>query len=258
MPKSWNPNLQWDMESCIAGVYRKSGYIHGIKEVEAKSLDAFVGVQKEIQLLCANTESFLVQSLGVNVLLWGARGSGKSSLVKALLLRYAAKGLRLLQVDKEDLEILPEVFDALREKPYKFIIFCDDLSFEINENYKGLKSVLEGSLEELPKNIRIYATSNRRHLLPEFNDENEIFGYEGNEDKIALSDRFPLCIGFYAQGSKEYLEVLKGYFNAEQLPKNWERICQKATQYATQKGSRNPRTAAHFYALYQSNLWELL
>ncbi|MBX7490179.1 ATP-binding protein [Helicobacter turcicus] len=254
------PNLQWDLENCIAGIYRKSGYIHGITNVEAKSLESFVGVQKETQLLCTNTESFLQQNLGVNVLLWGARGSGKSSLVKALLLRYAPEGLRVLQVDKEDLEILPEVFDILREKPYWFIIFCDDLSFEQNENYKGLKSVLEGSLETLPKNIRIYATSNRRHLLPEFHDENEIFGYEGNEDKIALSDRFPLCIGFYTQGSREYLEVLKGYFleNNVQLPQEWERICQKAMQYATQKGSRNPRTAAHFYALYKSNLWELL
>lgn len=107
----------------------------------------------------------------------------------------------------------------------------------------------------MPANIRIYATSNRRHLLPEFHNENEIFGYEGNEDKIALSDRFPLCIGFYAQGNKEYLEVLKSYFG--ELPKNWDKISQKAMQYATQKGSLNPRTAAHFYALYQSGLWEL-
>lgn len=255
MPKSWNLNLQWDMGSCTAGVYRKSGYIHGILEVEAKELDCFVGIQKEVRLLCANTESFLERNLGVNVLLWGARGSGKSSLIKALLVKYASKGLRVLQIEKEDLEILPEVFDNLRDKDYKFIIFCDDLSFEENENYKGLKSVLEGGLEALPANIRIYATSNRRHLLPEFHNENEIFGYEGNEDKIALSDRFPLCIGFYAQGNKEYLEVLKSYFG--ELPKNWDKISQKAMQYATQKGSLNPRTAAHFYALYQSGLWEL-
>lgn len=256
MPKSWNLNLQWNLESCIAGVYRKSGYIHGIKEIEARSLESFVGIEKEIQLLCTNTESFLEKSLGVNVLLWGARGSGKSSLVKALLVKYAFKGLRVLQVDKESLEILPEIFDVLREKPYKIIVFCDDLSFEPNENYKGLKSVLEGSLEALPKNIRVYATSNRRHLLPEFYDENEIFGYESNEDRIALSDRFPLCIGFYTQGNKEYLEVLQAYFR--ELPKNWERIANKAMQYATQKGSRNPRTAEQFYALYQSGLWEFL
>lgn len=251
-------NLQWDLKNCIAGVYRKSGYIHGVTEVDAKNLESFVGIEREIKLLRINTESFLEHGLGVNVLLWGARGSGKSSLVKALLREYASRGLRILQVDKDDLGILPEVFDVLREEPYRVIIFCDDLSFERDDNYKGLKSVLEGGLEALPKNIRIYATSNRRHLLPEFCDENEIFGYEGNEDKISLSDRFPLCIGFYARGNHEYLEVLKNYFGADALPRDWEIVCQKAMQYAAQKGSRNPRTAAHFYALYQSGLWELL
>ena len=256
------PDLSWDLQAHIAAVYRKSGYLHGIAEAElnAKPLESFVGLEKEIQLLCANTEAFLRQSLGVNALLWGARGSGKSSLIQSLLLQYHKENLRILQMDKEFLEILPEVFDFLRVKPYKFIIFCDDLSFESDEkSYKGLKSVLEGGLEALPKNIRIYATSNRRHLLPEFHDENEIFGYEGNEDKIALSDRFPLCIGFYAHGSGEYLEVLEKYFTQDSaLPQYWERICRKAMQYAGQKGTRNPRTAAQFYALYQSGLMEYL
>ncbi|WP_026942989.1 DUF815 domain-containing protein [Helicobacter rodentium] len=256
------PDLSWDLEAHIAAVYRRSGYLHGIAETElsAKPLESFVGLKKEIALLCANTEVFLRQGLGVNVLLWGARGSGKSSLILALLLRYYKENLRILQIDKEFLEILPEIFDSLRTKTYSFIIFCDDLSFENDEkSYKGLKSVLEGGLESQPNNIRIYATSNRRHLLPEFHDENEIFGYEGNEDKIALSDRFPLCIGFYAHGSSEYLEVLKQYFLQNQaLPQNWERICQKAMQYAGQKGTRNPRTAAQFYALYQSGLMDYL
>lgn len=248
--------LQWDLKKFPAGVYRKSGYIHGIAEIHGRDLESFVGVEKAITLLCANTESFLQKGLGVNVLLWGARGSGKSSLVMALLKRYASRGLRILQVNKEYLEALPEIFDALSNSPYCIIVFCDDLSFQRDEDYKGLKSVLEGSLEAMPRNIRIYATSNRRHLLPEFHDENEIFGYEGNEDRIALSDRFPLCIGFYSKGSSEYLEVLKGYFKT--LPNNWQAIATKAMQYATQKGSYNPRTAAHFYALYQSDLWELL
>ncbi|MDE5925406.1 MAG: ATP-binding protein, partial [Helicobacter sp.] len=124
--------------------------------------------------------------------------------------------------------------------------------------YKSLKSILEGGLESLPKNIKIYATSNRRHLLPEFHDENEIFGYEGNEDKIALSDRFPLCIGFYTQGNAEYLEVLTEYFKKEKDTKEWEKICRIALQYAAQKGTRNPRTAAQFYTLYQSGLLDYL
>ena len=140
----------------------------------------------------------------VNVLLGCARGCGKSSLIKALLPIYAKDGLRILQIFKQDLEILPEIFDFLRTKPYKFIIFCDDLSFdEGDKEYKALKTILEGSIESFPQNIRIYTTSNRRHLMPEFHDENELFGFEGNEDKIALFDRFPLCIGFYNYGNQE-------------------------------------------------------
>lgn len=254
-------DFAWNLESQIAAIYRKSGYIHGIEKIEAQSLESLFGLEKEIALLRANTEAFLYENLGVNVLLWGARGCGKSSLIKALLLQYAKENLRVLQVEKENLEILPEILDILRNKHYKFIIFCDDLSFENNETaYKGLKSILEGGLEALPQNIKIYATSNRRHLLPEFHDENEIFGYEGNEDKIALSDRFPLCIGFYTQGSAEYLEILAGYFKEikEKDTKQWEEICRIAMQYAAQKGSRNPRTAAQFYALYQSGLLKYL
>ncbi|WP_297812864.1 ATP-binding protein [uncultured Helicobacter sp.] len=252
-------DFAWNLELQIAAVYRKSGYIHGISQVESQDLDSFLGLEKEIKLLCANTEAFLYQNLGVNVLLWGARGCGKSSLIKAILLQYSKEGLRVLQIEKENLEILPEILDILRNKHYKFIIFCDDLSFENDEKtYKSLKSLLEGGLETLPRNIKIYATSNRRHLLPEFYDENELFGYEGNEDKIALSDRFPLCIGFYTQGNAEYLEVLAGYFKDLKNTKQWEKIRRIALQYATQKGSRNPRTAAQFYALYQSGLLDYL
>ena len=252
-------DFAWNLESQVAAIYRVSGYVHGISEIESQRLDSFFGLEKEIKLLCANTESFLFRDLGVNVLLWGARGCGKSSLIKATLLQYAKEGLRILQIEKEHLEILPEVLDILRNKHYKFIIFCDDLSFEQDEKtYKNLKSILEGGLESLPKNIKIYATSNRRHLLPEFHDENEIFGYEGNEDKIALSDRFPLCIGFYTQGNAEYLEVLAGYFKKEKDTKEWEKICRIALQYAVQKGTRNPRTAAQFYTLYQSGLLDYL
>ena len=123
------PDLSWDLQAHIAAVYRKSGYLHGIAEAElnAKPLESFVGLEKEIQLLCANTEAFLRQSLGVNALLWGARGSGKSSLILALLLRYHKENLRILQINKEFLEILPEIFDALRTKAYAFIIFCDEI-----------------------------------------------------------------------------------------------------------------------------------
>lgn len=133
-------DFAWNLESQVAAIYRKSGYIHGIDTIESQHLETFFGLEKEIALLRANIESFLFQGLGVNVLLWGARGCGKSSLIKALLSQYTKEGLRILQVEKENLDILPEILDILRNKHYKFIIFCDDLSFENDEkNYKGLK-----------------------------------------------------------------------------------------------------------------------
>ena len=254
-------NFTWNLDTHVAAIYRKSGYLHAIETIRAQGFESFIGLEREIALLCANTESFLFRDLGVNVLLWGARGSGKSSLIKALLLKYAHKGLRILQIEKEDLEKLPELLDILRQKSHKIIVFCDDLSFENDEkSYKTLKSVLEGGLESFPLNVRFYATSNRRHLLPEFHEENEIFGHQGNEDKISLSDRFALCIGFYTSGNTEYLEILKGYFETKEgaLPQDWEYITKIGLQYASQKGSRNPRTAAQFYALYQSGLLEFL
>lgn len=251
-------NLKWDCKKHLAAIYRSKGaYLHAIKEMDSKPFSSFFGLEKEIEILCKNTESFLCDKGGVNTLLWGARGCGKSSLIKALLLKYSKQNLRILQLLKEDLEILPEIFDFLREKKrYKFIIFCDDLSFEESENYKILKTFLEGSLESLPKNVLIYATSNRRHLLPEFYEENEIFGAEGNEDKIALSERFPLSIGFYPQGVREYLEILERMF--ETLPQDWEEIKKKALNFATKKGSKNPRIATQFYKLYTQNLHHII
>ncbi|MDD6056433.1 MAG: DUF815 domain-containing protein [Helicobacteraceae bacterium] len=247
-------NLEWDFSKYSAAVYRKSGYLHGILEVSAKPLSEFVGLEKEINLLCKNVESFLNDNGGVNTLLWGARGCGKSSIIKAVFKKYEKNGLRILELNKEFLENLPEILDFLRIQQEKIIIFCDDLSFEENDvTYKNLKSILEGGLEDMPKNVLLFATSNRRHLLPEFHNENEIFGYEGNDDKNALSDRFPLSLGFYALGNVEYLDILRKYFNGVSK-EEWQVIEKKALQYATKKGSRNPRSAEHFYKLYKSGL----
>ncbi|MDE6958187.1 ATP-binding protein [Helicobacter apodemus] len=251
--------LNWEFDRYLASIYRSSGYLHCIEEIEFIDFKEFVGLEKEIALLCQNTQSFLSNRECVNVLLWGARGCGKSSLIKALLGKYAKEGLRVLQILKQDLQKIPEIFDYLRNKPYKFIIFCDDLSFDRDEKeYKALKTFLEGSIEAFPKNILIYATSNRRHLLQQFHDENEIFGFEGDEDKIALSDRFPLCIGFYSYGHKEYLEVLAQCFKKSNIYDEFAHIQQKAINYATQKGSKSPRIAKQFFKLYQSGLIDIL
>lgn len=255
--------LHWDCTQYYAALYRASGYLHEVSEIESYTWQDFHNLDKEIQLLRANTEAFLSQGMGVNVLLWGARGCGKSSLIKALLPAYAKEGLRILQIFKQDLEALPEILDFLRTKNYKFIIFCDDLSFnESDQEYKNLKTILEGSIERFPQNIRFYVTSNRRHLMPEFHSENELFGFEGNEDKIALFDRFPLCIGFYTHGNQEYLEVLRGYFSklpaTKQTAESWEHFKQKAVIFATKRGSKNPRIAAQFFKLYQSGLIDFI
>lgn len=255
--------FEWDCERHCAAIYRSSGYLHQVYELENYEWEDFYNLQKEIELLCANTESFLFKGMGVNVLLWGARGCGKSSLIKALLPKYAKAGLRILQIFKQDLKMLPEILDFLRTKDYKFIVFCDDLSFNENDQeYKNLKTILEGSIERFPQNIRFYVTSNRRHLMPEFHSENEIFGFEGNEDKIALFERFPLCIGFYTHGNQEYLEVLQGYFKKLPLelqnPDNWENIRQKALIFASKRGSKNPRIATQFFKLYESGLIDLI
>ncbi|HNV92165.1 MAG TPA: ATP-binding protein, partial [Thauera aminoaromatica] len=161
-----------------------------------------------------NTRQFLAGRRANNVLLTGARGTGKSSLIKALLNEYAARGLRLIEVDKTDLVDLPEIVELVAGRPERFILFCDDLSFEEGEDaYKALKSVLDGSVSAMSDNVLIYATSNRRHLMPEYHDENlqarhvdgEVHPGEAVEEKISLSERFGLWISFYPFSQDEYL-----------------------------------------------------
>ncbi|HRQ58328.1 MAG TPA: ATP-binding protein [Azoarcus taiwanensis] len=203
-----------------------------------------------------NTRQFIEGRLANNVLLTGARGTGKSSLVKALLTQYAGKGLRLIEVDKNDLIDLPEIIDLIDGRPERFILFCDDLSFEEGEAaYKALKSVLDGSLAAVPENVLIYATSNRRHLMPEYHDENlmarhvngEVHPAEATEEKISLSERFGLWISFYPFSQDEYLTIVAHWLRVFGLDKPAiESARQDALQWAMMRGSRSGRVAWQF------------
>jgi len=203
-----------------------------------------------------NTRQFLAGKRANNVLLTGARGTGKSSLVKALLTAYAKKGLRLIEVDKTDLVDLPEIVELVQDRPERFIIFCDDLSFEEGEAaYKALKSVLDGSVSAVSDNLLIYATSNRRHLMPEYMDENlqarhidgEVHPGEAIEEKISLSERFGLWISFYPFSQEEYLSVVEHWLKAFGVPKaSLAEARTEALQWALMRGSRSGRVAWQF------------
>lgn len=203
-----------------------------------------------------NTRQFLAGRSANNVLLTGARGTGKSSLVKALLNAYAKQGLRLIEVDKTDLMDLPEIVELVAGRPERFILFCDDLSFEDAEPaYKALKSVLDGSVAAVPDNVLIYATSNRRHLMPEYHDENlqtrhadgEIHPAEAVEEKISLSERFGLWISFYPFSQDEYLTIVAYWLEAFGLDRAAVAAARtEALQWALMRGSRSGRVAWQF------------
>jgi predicted AAA+ superfamily ATPase len=211
-----------------------------------------------------NTRQFLAGRRANNVLLTGARGTGKSSLIKALLNEYAPQGLRLIEVDKSDLVDLPEIVELVAGRPERFILFCDDLSFEEGEDaYKALKSVLDGSVAAVSDNVLVYATSNRRHLMPEYHDENlqtrhvggEIHPGEAVEEKISLSERFGLWISFYPFSQDEYLDIVEHWLKAFGVPKKAIAAArQDALQWALMRGSRSGRVAWQFARDYAGQL----
>ncbi len=244
----------FNWSSTPAAVWRRyRAGLRAVRRLDPVQWDSLTGIDRQQQALARNTERFLAGEPSNNVLLWGARGTGKSSLIKAMVNRYQGKGLRVIEVDKDDLVNLPEIVDDICDLPYRFIIFCDDMSFDVGESgYKALKSVLEGSLEMPPENVRVYATSNRRHLMPEFMSDNlnskakdgEIHPAEAIEEQVSLADRFGLQLSFYAFSQEVYLQAVDALFPSAS---NREALHLEAIRFATSKGVRNGRTAQQFY-----------
>ena len=255
-----------DWNAAIAWRYRRRGrgqvlepvrHVGGIRLSDLKEIDA----QKE--RLVRNTEQFVAGRRANNVLLTGARGTGKSSLVKACLNEYAPRGLRLIEVDKADLVDLPDLIDLVDGRPERFVVFCDDLSFDEGEpGYKALKSVLDGSVAAAGDNLLIVATSNRRHLLPEYLKENlsyqhtedgEVHPGEVVEEKISLSERFGLWISFYPFSQQEYLAIVAQWLRAFGLPESAVDAARaESLVWALERGSRSGRVAQQFARDYSA------
>ncbi len=223
-----------------------------MRDVNRVALDLLAGIDRPRDLLFANTERFARGLPANNALLWGARGMGKSSLVKAVHGALAGEGrLKLIEIHREDIESLPVLLAALRAKDFQFIVFCDDLSFDAGEaSYKSLKSALEGGVEGRPANVLFYATSNRRHLLPREMAENEqgsaIHPGETVEEKVSLSDRFGLWLGFHKCSQDEYLAMVTGYARCCRLDVAPERLRAEALEWSTTRGARSGRVAWQF------------
>jgi hypothetical protein len=250
-----------DWSASVAFRYRKRSSGHGqlepVRHVAQMRLSDLQEIDHQKARIHRNTLQFVQGLPANNVLLTGARGTGKSSLVKACLHEYAAQGLRLIEVDKADLVDLPDIVDLVAGRPERFIVFCDDLSFEDGElGYKALKSVLDGSVSAAGDNLLIYATSNRRHLLPEYMKENlsythtadgEVHPGEAVEEKISLSERFGLWVSFYPFSQDEYLAIVAQWLSAFDVPAvAIDAARPHALVWALERGSRSGRVAYQF------------
>ena len=232
----------------------RRGVLESLPRPHTFALSRLAAVDTQMQRLIRNTEQFLEGRPANNVLMTGARGTGKSSLVKALLHEYAERGLRLIEVDKTDLVSLPALLTILEKRSEKFIVFCDDLSFESGEDtYKALKTALDGGLSQRCANVLVYATSNRRHLMPEYMDENlattggrgEVHPKEAVEEKVSLSDRFGLWLSFYPFDQNDYLKAVENWLDDFGLPFD-DTARQAALNWSLMRGSRSGRIAWQF------------
>lgn len=252
-----------DWEHCPAANWRRhsfSGYLEPVRVTDTTRLTELLGVEEQKEIMVSNTRQFLAGLPANNALLWGSRGSGKSSLVKALLNEFSPQGLRFIQVEKEDLIYLSEIFNAVENEPYRFILLCDDLTFEVGElSYKMLKSALDGSVYSAPENVLIYVTSNRRHLLPEYESDQlggkfvkgELQQSEAMEEKVSLSDRFGIWVAFYAFSQERYLDAVRLNVEKECALRNvqipWSSDIERdAIQWSHDKSKRCGRTAYQF------------
>jgi predicted AAA+ superfamily ATPase len=251
------PAVDWN--ASIAFRWRKRGgrgAIEPVAHVHRIGLRDLQGIDDQKRLVEDNTRQFIDGLPANNVLLTGARGTGKSSLIKALLNKYASKGLRLIEIEKQDLVDLPDIVDVIAERPEKFILYCDDLSFEADDpGYKALKVVLDGSIAAASDNCLVYATSNRRHLMPEYMQENleyrhvgaEIHPGETSEEKISLSERFGLWVSFYSFDQDEYLKIVDVWIDHFGVAGAGTETAHKAAlQWSLTRGSRSGRVAWQF------------
>ncbi|MEC9482286.1 MAG: ATP-binding protein [Halomonas sp.] len=251
------PRLDWSRD--VAALWQRhalGGQLLPVAVRDAVSLDDLLGVERQKRALLDNTRAFLRGLPANHALLWGARGSGKSSMVRALLNTLSGEGLRLIQVDRHDLVGLPMLVQQLRDVPQRFVVYCDDLSFEGNDDaYKALKSVLDGTLTGPPENVLLYATSNRRHLLPESLGDNadtrlvgdELHHGDAVEEKISLSDRFGLWLAFHPFNQDTYLVACQHWVDQLGQAGGWNDAArEEAVRFATLRGGRSGRAAWQF------------
>jgi predicted AAA+ superfamily ATPase len=247
------PPPQLDLAAADAFVWQPEGRrLAGVRRVNRVEMSLLKGIDRVRDLLVENTERFARGLPANNALLWGARGMGKSSLVKAAhastSAAYPAAGLKLIEIHREDIESLPELMGLLRGAAQRFIVFCDDLSFDAEDtSYKSLKTMLEGGIEGRPENVIFYATSNRRHLMARDMVENErstaINPGEAVEEKVSLSDRFGLWLGFHRCSQDEYLAMVEGYVAHYRVPLDGAELRREALEWATTRGARSGRVA---------------
>ncbi|GLS28483.1 hypothetical protein SAMN04488498_10120 [Mesorhizobium albiziae] len=277
MPKKQSESLEEKLDRLIAAVSRLApreapptdfeaadcfvwaadpGFLEPVHRVNRVDIGLIRGVDRVRDILVDNTERFAAGLPANNVLLWGARGMGKSSLVKAVhstinVERKGSEALKLIEIHREDIDTLPKLMGILKTAPHRFILFCDDLSFDHDDtSYKSLKAALEGGVEGRPANVIFYATSNRRHLLPRDMIDNErstaINPSEAVEEKVSLSDRFGLWLGFHKCSQDEYLDMIDGYIRYHGLQIEPDVLRADALEWATTRGSRSGRVAWQF------------
>ncbi len=252
------PELQKSPDFSAAAYKWQNKQLKPIAQAKKIYLDDLKGIERQKEKVIQNTLQFLKDLPANDVLLTGSRGTGKSSIVRALLTEYESQGLRLIEIERDDLSDLPLIQDIIKDRPEKFIVYCDDLAFNAeDENYRSLKSVLDGSLQSGSGNFIIYATSNRRHLLPEFMHENtpimradvpqhkELHPQEAIEEKISLSDRFGLWLSFYPMDQNLYLEIVESYLNKANMELNTEARAE-ALRWCQARGQRSGRAAYQF------------